>query len=188
MNPLSITKFALLTSAIFTSVASAQTTGEHLKAMRVEQDRIKAEENVKNNQMRAEQQLRQKLAQERERERQLHSFALEQKRIEANQAVERERLALIRKQQTQAARDRARAQAYEDEVRRLDLQERRADVTMRRARADRSNDFIDRELSREDAKSNVINSNADANRNLSEGGREMLKGVGKGAEKHGLGK
>jgi ribosomal protein L31E len=66
--------------------------------------------------------------------------------------------------------------------------ERKADISSRRARADRANEFIDRELSREDAKSNVINSNADANRNISEGGRDMLKGIGKGVERHGLGK
>ena len=66
--------------------------------------------------------------------------------------------------------------------------ERKAELATKRARADRSNDYIDRELSREDAKTNVVNSNADANRNLSEGGRDMLKGIGKGAERHGFGK
>lgn len=199
MKQRTLPKLILLLAGFVSLGASAQTMSEQLKAMRAEQDRGKAEEDARQRQVRAEQEARQRAAQERERERQeqiakaekerqQQAFELEKKRIESNQAIERERLAAAREQQARAAKERARNQAYEDEQRRLDLMERKAEIAGRRARADRSNDYIDRELSREDAKTNVINSNADANRNLSEGGRDMLRGVGKGVEKHGLGK
>lgn len=199
MNKLSYAIVGGLVSAGLAFSVSAQTMGEQLKALRAEQDKVKAEEDARQRQMRAEYEARQRVAQERERERQeqaaraekerqQQAFELEKKRIDANQAIEKERLAAQREQQARAARERARTQAYEDEQRRLDLMERKADLATRRAKADRSNDYIDRELSREDAKTNVINSNADANRNISEGGRDMLKGVGKGVERHGPGR
>jgi hypothetical protein len=159
MKPITLAKLAIFLATTFSLGASAQTMAEQLQAMRAEQNRVKAEEDIKTRQVLAEQEARKRAAQERDRE-----------------------------QQALADRDRARARAYEDEQRRLDLAERKADISMRRARAERSNEFIDRELSREDAKNNVINSNADANRNISEGGRDMLKGIGKGVERHGLGR
>ena len=199
VKPTTLATLAMFMAATFSLGASAQTMAEQLQAMRAEQNRIKAEEDSKNRQLLAEQEAKKRAAQERDRERQeqlakaekerqQQNYELERKRIAASQVIEKERLALIREQQARADKDRARARAYEDEQRRLDLVERKADIAMRRARADRSNDFIDRELSREDAKNNVINSNADANRNISEGGRDMLKGIGKGVERHGLGK
>ena len=140
----------------------------------------------------AEEQHRQYLAEQKERERvkaeqdqvaQQRAFEIEKKRIDAAQAAERDRLALMRERQAREEKERARNRAFEDEQRRLDLMDRKADIAARRARADRSNDYIDRELSREDAKTNVINSNADANRNLSEGSRDLMRGIGKGAER-----
>ena len=201
-------KFGLLLALAISFAASAQTMGEQLKAMRAEQDRVKAEEDAQMRQIRADQEARQRAVQERDRvrqeqmartekekqdqiartekEKQQQAFELEKKRIDANQSIEKERLAAAREQQARAAKERSRTQAYEEEQRRLDLMERKAALATRRAKADRSNDYIDRELNREDAKTNIVNSNADANRNLSEGGRDMLKGIGKGVERHGL--
>ena len=183
-------KIAILLAAplLLGTTAFGQSLSEQLQAVRSAQDRIKADKDIRQRQQRAEQEARQQAFQERERERQQQAFELEKKRIEANQAIEKQRLDAAREQQARAAKERARTQAYEDEQRRLDLMERKAELAARRARADRSNDYIDRELGREDAKNNVINSNADANRNLSEGGRDMMRGIGKGVERHGLGK
>ena len=198
MKPLKSSILLAALVSLGTSV-SGQSLSEPLQAVKAAQERIKSDEEAKQRQQRAEMEARQKAVQERERERQeqaartekerqQQAYELEKKRIEANQAIEKQRLDAAREQQARAAKERARTQAYEDEQRRLDLMERKADLAGRRARADRSNDYIDRELSREDAKTNVVNSNADANRNLSEGGRDMLRGVGKGVERHGLGK
>ena len=101
-----------------------------------------------------------------------------------NQAVEDAKAKVERKKyEDRADRERARNQAYEDEMRRMDLQERRAGVAARRAQSSRSNDYIDQDLKRQGAQTDVIQSQADANRNLSVGARDMMQGVGQGASK-----
>lgn len=88
-----------------------------------------------------------------------------------------------KKQEDRAERERARNQAYDDEMRRMDLQERKAGVAARRAQSSRSNDYIDQDLKRQGAQTDVIQSQADSNRNLSVGARDMMQGVGQGASK-----
>lgn len=88
-----------------------------------------------------------------------------------------------KKQEDRADRDRARNQAYEDEMRRMDIQERKAGIAAQRAQASCSNDYIDQDLKRKGAQTDVIQSQADANRNLSVGARDMMQGVGQGASK-----
>jgi hypothetical protein len=46
----------------------------------------------------------------------------------------------------------------------------------------RADDYIDQELNREKAKTDVIQSDADANRNVSTGAKNMMTGIGKGEE------
>jgi hypothetical protein len=82
-----------------------------------------------------------------------------------------------------AARDRARNQAYEDEQRLLNLEERRAQVAGSKAQAKRANDYIDSDLKKKNAQADVVQSEADANRNISKGAGDMMSGVGKGAAK-----
>ncbi|SFI39753.1 DUF5384 family protein [Nitrosomonas sp. Nm34] len=81
--------------------------------------------------------------------------------------------------------DKKRDQAYEDELRKMDLEERRIALEEKKAKAARANDYIDAELGRHKAETDVVKSAADAKRNVSEGTKEMLIGVGKGAEADG---
>jgi membrane protein involved in colicin uptake len=82
-----------------------------------------------------------------------------------------------------AARERARNQAYEDEQRLLNLEERRAQVAASKAQAKRANDYIDADLKKKNAQADLVQSEADANRNISKGAGDMMSGVGKGAAK-----
>lgn len=74
--------------------------------------------------------------------------------------------------------DKKRDQSYEDELRKLELEERKLELERRRARVSRENDFIDHELKRSAAHTDVIQSEADANRTLSDGANSLMKQVG----------
>ncbi|WP_252496323.1 DUF5384 family protein, partial [Escherichia coli] len=50
------------------------------------------------------------------------------------------------------------------------------------ARVKRENEFIDQELKHKAAQTDVVQSEADANRNMTEGGRDLMKSVGKAEE------
>jgi len=97
----------------------------------------------------------------------------EKRRVEAARAArEAERRA-----------DKRRDQGYEDELRRLDIEERKLRLTQLKARTDRSGEFIDQELHGEAARTDEIQSRADANRNLSEGGKALMQSEGVAREK-----
>ena len=98
-------------------------------------------------------------------------------------AAQAKRDAAAAEQARIAAKDKARNQAFEDEQRALDLEERKASVTASKAQAKRANDYIDSDLKKKNAQTDVIQSEADANRNISKGAGDMLSGVGKGASK-----
>ena len=157
------------------------------------QEQIRQDEDARKAQLIAEQKEKERLRTGQQREKDLRALEIESKRIDAVQEIEKKRIdtaqaaakeqaALVREKQAKDEKERQRNRAYEDEIRRLDLVERKADLATKRARADRANDYIDKELSREDAKTDVIQSGADANRNIGEGARELMKGIGKGAE------
>ncbi|MDA6231727.1 DUF5384 family protein, partial [Escherichia coli] len=55
-------------------------------------------------------------------------------------------------------------------------------VTKEEARVKRENEFIDQELKHKAAQTDVVQSEADANRNMTEGGRDLMKSVGKAEE------
>lgn len=132
---------------------------------------------------------------------------LERKRIEDAQAerasaeiryrlkqesIEKERKAAIkRREEAEKARmaevqkDKKRDQDYEDELRKLAVEDRKLSLQEKKARADRANEYIDVDLSREKARTDVVQSEADANRNVSQGQRELMTGAGKGAEAKG---
>ncbi len=81
----------------------------------------------------------------------------------------------------EAAQDKARDQSYEDELRRLEIQKQKLALAGR-GPGKRENEFIDQELKSKAAQTDVIQSHADANRNLSEGGRDLLQSEGKARE------
>jgi len=83
--------------------------------------------------------------------------------------------------------DKRRDQSYEDELRRLDIEERKLRLTQLKARTDRSRDFLDQELHGEAARTDEIQSRADANRNLSEGGKALMRSEGAAREKEASG-
>ncbi|EBB5174560.1 hypothetical protein FGT65_22815 [Salmonella enterica subsp. enterica serovar Cerro] len=79
--------------------------------------------------------------------------------------------------------DKTRDQGYEDELRSLEFQKQKLALAREEARVKRENEFIDQELKNKAAQTDVIQSNADSNRNMSEGGRDLMKSEGKAREK-----
>ncbi|WP_241653153.1 DUF5384 family protein [Pseudomonas alkylphenolica] len=136
-----------------------------------------------------EQQTRQKEAvQEAERLRQLEEA---RQRAEVSEASAREQRAAAQrataqraaqKQQVQAAenkRKRTREEGYEDELRALELEERRLDLQAKKAKVIRTDEYIDAELRDSAARTDVIQSNADSARNVTSGTKSLLEDVGK---------
>lgn len=74
---------------------------------------------------------------------------------------------------------RKRDEGYEDELRNLEIQKQKLALAREEARVKRENDFIDQELKSQAAQTDVVQSNADSNRNLSEGSKDLLKSEGK---------
>ena len=62
------------------------------------------------------------------------------------------------------------------------LEEKQLELQVKKAKVKRADDYIDQELNREKAKTDVIQSDADANRNVSTGAKNMMTGIGKGEE------
>lgn len=77
------------------------------------------------------------------------------------------------------ARLRTRAEAREDEAHALAIEERKLRLQTLKAKADRSNEYIDAELRSSAAKADVVQSEADANRNISSGAKALLEDTGK---------
>ena len=74
-------------------------------------------------------------------------------------------------------------ESYQDALDDLYLEERRIDVGKKRAYANRTNDYIDRDFKRQDAQIDLLKSRGEANRNYSSGAKDMMKGIGEGAKK-----
>ena len=92
------------------------------------------------------------------------------------QAAEQSRLNKIAA--AKAART-AKDDAYADEQRELDLQSRKLDLQAKAVVVSRENDVINSGIAREKAKTDVIQSNADATRNVSSGIKSNLEDSGK---------
>lgn len=78
----------------------------------------------------------------------------------------------------EALADKKRDQAYQDQQRQLALEEQKLKLQMLKAKADRANDYIDQDLGRQAAQTDVIQSRADATRNVSEGTKSLLQSTG----------
>ena len=136
-----------------------------------------------------EQQTKQKEA-DLETER-LRQAAAAQQRAESREAAARQQRAAAQRaasqraaerQQAQAAEDkrvRTREEGFEDELRALELEERRLELQARKAKVARTNDYIDAELRDSAARTDVIQSNADASRNVTSGAKSLLEDAGK---------
>ncbi len=150
-----------------TSVYGQPSLQDQINAVNNEQTRIVNEENR-----------RRAIAAQQEQDRQKAIAAQQEAQAKAQRAAaearERERL-----------KDKARNQTFEDENRQIDLELRRAALEKEKARAKRSNEYIDQELKREGAVTDVVQSQADATRNVSQGEKDLRSGIGKGAAKSG---
>ena len=76
----------------------------------------------------------------------------------------------------EATADKKRDQSYEE------IQKQKLALAKEEARVKRENEFIDQELKHKAAQTDVVQSEADANRNMTEGGRDLMKSVGKAEE------
>lgn len=104
--------------------------------------------------------------------------------------MRRKELAAKEKQRAQAAaisktksaevqRKKRREEAFEDEQRALALEEKRLALQEKKAKVARSDEYIDAELRHRAANTDVIQSAADATRNVSSGTKSLLEDTGK---------
>jgi hypothetical protein len=106
------------------------------------------------------------------------NWSIQQQQVADEQAAEAraEHRAWAAQQQRYAAAraDRLREQSYTDRLRSIQIQEEQTQLEMDKARAARANAYVDQELSRDKAETDVIQSNADANRSVSAGIKTYL--------------
>lgn len=74
--------------------------------------------------------------------------------------------------------DKKRDQSYEDQLRQLELDQRKLAIKREAARVAREDEYIDQELKSRAARTDVVQSEADATRNLSQGGHDLMKSEG----------
>lgn len=99
-------------------------------------------------------------------------------RAKAKAAAEAEKKAERERAYNEYLTDKKRDQSYEDQLRLLELEERKLELERKKARVQREGDFIDQELKREAAQTDVIQSEADANRHLSKGAEVLMNKEG----------
>lgn len=137
-------------------------------------------------------------AQQEREARQRAAYAAQQAVIrrehEEELAVQKARLAEVaarqRQQAAEAAADKKRDQSYEDKLRELNIERQELELQARKTAAGRENDYIDSDLARRAAETDVIRSGAedlrsqaDANRNVSSGVKHYLEQSGAAAIK-----
>ncbi|MGY4491775.1 DUF5384 family protein [Pseudomonas sp. TE3610] len=104
----------------------------------------------------------------------------EQRARRASQARAAEQAAAKRKVLArEQARQRARTEQHQDEEHALDIEERKLRLQTMKAKADRANEYVDAELRGKAAQTDVVQSQADAMRNLSSGTKTLLEDAGK---------
>ena len=86
-----------------------------------------------------------------------------------------------------ALQEQRRNQAYVDRLRNTRLEESDLDLQVKKAKVARVNEYIDQDLKGEAAINDVIQSNADALRNVSEGAKAKLTSDGRANEKRAKG-
>ena len=107
------------------------------------------------------------------------SAADRRQRAVAQQAAQQKAFEQRKTQELEHKRVQTREEGFEDEVRAMDLEERRLALQAKRARAARTNDYIDAELRDSAARTDVIQSEADSARNVTSGAKSLLEDTGK---------
>ena len=176
-------KTTLLAAIIMAAVG---VTGTAVAAPNPFDNAIKMNEQIKQEKTdrlaREEAQRQKELAAQRAHEQKLAQIAAQQKAKAAaaaakvRQAKENERLA-----------DKARDQGYEDELRALAIEEKRMELAhkkaMLEAQSKAADKYVEQDLNVRKAATDVIQSQADANRNITKGIQNNLESQGKAEEK-----
>lgn len=114
-----------------------------------------------------------------QRQRAVAQQADQRQRAVAQQAAQQKAFEQRKAQELEHKRVQTREESFEDEQRALDLEERRLALQAKRARAARTNDYIDAELRDSAARTDVIQSDADSARNVTSGAKSLLEDTGK---------
>ncbi len=151
------------------AVAAAEEEGK--SRLEAEQQQREAQEQMA---YQAEQELRMqeaKAVQAQARAAQANAAAKQKARMAAaaakQKAIDEERLA-----------DKSRDQSFEDKQRALALQKMELDLEREKARVKREDDFINAELAKQKAQTDVIQSDADSSRNISTGAKDLMQSEG----------
>jgi len=162
--------------------ANAQSMQEQLNAMSAAENEIKATQEAR----RREYMRQQEQQATAERARRAEEQANAQKQRDADEAHRRAAAdkadSAARQQREAATKEKQRNQAYEDELRKMALEEKQLELQTKKAKVKRADDYIDQELNREKARTDVIQSEADSTRNVSTGKKNLMTGIGKGEE------
>ncbi|MBC7006080.1 DUF5384 family protein [Photobacterium sp. BZF1] len=121
------------------------------------------------------------VARKKAEERKRAQAVANQKKAEAAQLELLERM----RAEDERLADKKRDQDYEDLKRMIEIEELRAELAMKKAKAQRADEYIDRDLERQDvsieghrARNDVTQSEADATRVLADGASELMKKEG----------
>jgi ATPase subunit of ABC transporter with duplicated ATPase domains len=102
-------------------------------------------------------------------------------------AAQQARAAAAALAQEQARQDRiaaarqareAKDEAYQDQLIELDLQQKKLQLQAQQTQVNRENEVIDQQLKRQSAETDLVQSKADANRNISQGQKTLLQDTG----------
>ncbi len=184
----------------FSCTVNADQLSDQLKAFdTVEQQNISAQnakDQAEYKAQQAEQKRKENLAIEQSNaNRRLQEKAI-QANVEANKAADarakdaaNKRAAQENAENAERLKDKTRIQAAEDEEHELEIAAKKAELLQLQAisgaKAKRANELLDAELAHEKATTDVVQSTADATRNISEGNKELQIGMGKGFEGQG---
>jgi hypothetical protein len=163
--------------------AYTQSLQDQISAVNQAQNQRKATEKMEAEQAAAEERSRQLEADRRQAAREARDRQLASEKIAQADRDSARKAELEKAQMTEMKADKSRDQSYEDELRQLEIEEKRIALAEKKAKADRANDYIDQELKQKAATTDVIQSNADVNRNVSEGAKDLLTSEGKAKEK-----
>lgn len=89
----------------------------------------------------------------------------------------------LRSQQLKQAQIQKRNQEYENELRQLKLLDKQLELQAKRARINRTNEYIDADLAARKAQTDAIQASADSKRNISSGMKTQLEKTGEAALK-----
>lgn len=163
-------KHIVLGAALALSAVTA-TAGQFDQLYQIEQQTKQAEANLETERLR-------KAAADQARA-ESRDAAARQQRAAAQRAASAQAAARQQAQAVENKRVQAREEGFEDELRALELEERRLNLQAKKAKVARSNDYIDAELRDSAARTDVIQSNADASRNVTSGAKSLLEDAGK---------